>query len=374
MRQINKPVGAGLTVITLLIVAAGAPALAQNYVMDLENSDTDIVALDQPLPEFPGGNIRSGQEGWVRLAYMVSADGRALEPIIVDSSGGAGFELEAKRVVPAWRFEASGTEHPNNLVDLRFEIYRGRDAATSNFIRRYRRIVTHLHHEENDVARKQVDAAYELGGWNLYESVMLWLMIGRVEGVEGKTTQKLESYRRALGISNRQSLWGEDKSELLRKIFELELEHGQYAAASATLARLRQEPDNGEALELLTEKIAELERAMAADDDWIARGTLYNACDCDEGRPVWTYRPARRVFSFDNLDDGVDRYEARCAAGRVSAAIEPAETVSLPAEWGRCRVFVFGSDGASFDFREHAVKDSAVVVEEAGVARSDVLD
>ena len=357
------PVGA-LTPLLLLMWLGGAqPARAQNYVMELETLDASVAALEQPRPEYPGGDIRTGQEGWVRIAFVVTPDGRAIDPIIVDSSGGIGFEREAVRVIQRWRFDASGVEHPHNLVDMRFEIYRGRDAATSNFIRRYRRIVTHLQREENDMARKQADSAYELGGWNLYESVMLWLMIGRVEGAEGHPTQKLECYRRALGVSNEQSLWGEDKSELLRKILELELEHGQYAAAESTLNHLRRVPNNEEQLRLLTEKIAELDATLADTDMWVARGALYNACNCEEGRPVWTYRPARRIFSFDNVDDGVERYEARCAEGRVSSLIEPGVPVTLPDSWGECRIFVFGDDGANFDFREHEVKDSDVVVE-----------
>ncbi len=376
MRGVHRPGRAGrITVAVLLFwLSVGQAVRAQNYVMSLEMSETTVRALEQPMPQYPGASVRSGQEGWVRMAFVVTADGRAIEPIIIDSAGGAGFEQEAVRVLPRWRFESSEAEHPYNVVDMRFEIYRGRDAAKSNFIRRYRRIVTHLRNEEYEAARQRVDAAYELGGWNLYESVMLWLMIGRIEGAEGKQTRKLESYRRALGISNPRSLWGRAKSELMRKIFELEFEHRQYAAAEATLAQLRRVPDNEEQLELLTDMIADLEAVLSHSDDWVARGTLYNACDCEAGQPVWSYRPARRSFSFDNVDEDVDRFEARCAKGRLSSNVAPGESVLLPEDWGECRVFVFGGDGAGFDFREHGVKDSDVDVEEAGVATSDVLD
>jgi len=45
--------------------------------------------------------------------------------------------------------------------------------------------MTNLHYERPEAARKEVDSAVELGAWNLYESSMLWLVIGRVEGAEG---------------------------------------------------------------------------------------------------------------------------------------------------------------------------------------------
>ena len=160
-------------------------SFAQTHEYELSNIGP-AVAVEQADPEYPGHTVRSGQEGWVRMHFVVAPDGRAIDPIIIDSSGGGGFEEEARKVISEWRFEApaSGAELPNNIVNIRSEYRRGKDAATSNFIRRYRRIVTHLHHEEYDTARKMVDEAYELGGWNLYESAMLWLMMGRVEGAE----------------------------------------------------------------------------------------------------------------------------------------------------------------------------------------------
>lgn len=360
--------------VIIMSLSLAPPAAAQNFVMDLETNDSGVTPSSQPDPNFPGDTVRKGQEGWVRMSFVVTADGRAIDPIIIDSVGGSGFEREAKAVLPRWQYEPREHESPGALVDLRFEIYRGRDAATSNFIRRYKRIVTHLYHEEAATARELVDAASELGGWNLYESVMLWLMQGRVAGAEGDDTAKLEHYRRALGVSDSQSLFGEDKCELLRKIFELEVQHGQYAAAKETLAHLKRVPGHKDDIEMLAEKITEMQARLDSDEMLVARGTLYNTCDCEDGEPIWNYAPARREFSFANFDEGVDRFEARCRSGRISGMVETDRTWTLPDSWGSCRIYVFGEDGASFDFREHEVKDSNVVTEDAAVARGNVLD
>lgn len=238
-------VALALTAAILLPLVANA----QKYEVDMKNSGGAIV-IEQPQPGHPGGNVRKGQEGWVRMSFVVTADGRAIDPIIIDSSGGAGFEREAREAISTWRFESteSVTESPYNTTNIRSEIRRSRNAATSNFMRRYRRIMTHLYNEENEHARKMADSTYDLGGWNLYESTMLWLMLGRVEGVAG-------SEKTVAGLAER------------AEQIENELIHSDIVSANVTIT---------------------------------------NPCNCDDGRPLWHYAPTRRTFSFANLNGNVE--------------------------------------------------------------------
>jgi TonB family protein len=363
-----------LIIAALIYVGAVSSAAAQNYVFSLDNAGVAATPLEQANPVFPSKGLRSGQEGWVSMSFVVTPDGRAIDPVVIDATGGVTFEQSARDVVSKWRFEAPASQLANNIVDIRFEIYRGRDMATSNFMRRYRRIMTHLHNEEPEDARTQVDSANELGGWNLYESTMLCLMLGRVDGAEGNTTGKLENYRRARGVSNRRSLDGEDRRDLLAKMFGLQYERGQYAAAQRTLALLKKEIGSKEAVAELQEQAAELDRRLGGMDPIVANGTLYNPCNCDAGVPLWSYQPVRRTFSFASLSGNVERFEARCDRDRLQRPVEANKRWTLPEDAGSCRVFVFGDDGASFDFVEHQDAEPDLVSEPAVVARSDVLD
>lgn len=348
----------GLAVRSTVVIAAfaalavAAPAAGQNYDFKLQNPDAAPVPVEQAYPSYPS-KLRSGQEGWVRVSYIISPDGKAADPVVIDSVGGVVFEESVIERVPEWRFEPPGEELANNTTDIRFEIHDGRDMATSNFLRRYRRIVRHLFNEEYMEARTSVDQAAKIGGWNLYESTMLWLMIGRVEGAEGDATGKLESYRRALGVSNAKSLDGEDRRELLRRIFELEMEHAQYAAANRTLGQLRRETGSKADLEAISALVADLESRLAGTDPIAARATIYSPGGGADGQPLWTYIPARRTFSFDALSGTVERFEVRCERDRLEGPVEAGRTWSLPEGTSDCRVLVFGEVGASFDFVEH---------------------
>ena len=353
-----------------------APASAKKFEIALDNSSVVAVAVEQPAPSFPDGKMRRGQEGWVRLNFVVAPDGKAVDPIVVDSFGGALFEQSALEVVSRWRFEPpeKGEECANNTVDMRFEVAGDRDRATRNFLRRYRGIVHDLYYVNLVKARDQVDMANGFGGWNLYESTMLELLNARVEGAEGDNVEELEHYRRALAISNRTALDGKQRREVIERIFELEIEAQQYGDALATLEMLRLEGDSDNQLAGLQKQVAQLESSLSGSDPLVAKATIYNPCNCEAGEPLWRYSPARRSFSFTGLDGNVERFEARCERNRISADVEAGTQWSLPPEWGNCQVFVFGDDAATFEFVEHGEDMGDGEVRPGAVASSDVLD
>ena len=363
---------AAVTLLSLVFLSA---ANAQNFDIQISNIDVQASPLKQTDPAFPGEQIRRGQEGWVRLNFLIDDAGKVIEPIVVDSTGGRAFEESALQATAEWFFEAPDSALFNNTADIRFEAFDGKDRATSAFGRRYQRIMTNLHYEQPEKAREEINSAVTLGGWNLYESSMLWLMIGRVEGAEGNAAAKLEAYRRALGFSNRAMIDGENRCDLLAKTFGLEVEHAQYASAQRTFQLLAKEPAGAAEIAAITEQAAEVDGLLNGDTPISAKATIYNPCDCDAGKPLWSYIPSRRTFSFSDLNGNVERFEVRCENERISDSIVTDKSWSLPADSGSCRVFVFGDDGASFNFVEHS--ENTPVDEHAGktaVALNDVLD
>ncbi|MCP4301728.1 MAG: hypothetical protein GY783_14165 [Gammaproteobacteria bacterium] len=373
MAHANKEAWLGRVLAILIIGTHPAIATAQDYDIAIQNHGKAVV-IEKGDADYPGGIVRRGQEGWVRASFVVTEDGRAIDPIIMDSSGGPGFEGGLVGSLDGYRFEPTAFELPNNVINFRHEIRRGRDAATSNFIRRTKRILTHLHNEEVEDARKRTDAAVALGGWNLYESTMLWLMVGRVYGAEGDHAGKLEMYLRALGMGNAIALPKEDRIELLEKIFLLQSHFDQYAAALSTARMLTNASGSEEAVARIKSRVDEMQNILANEDVVAARATIYNPCDCDEGQPLWHYIVQRRTFSFANLNGNVERFEARCENQRISGTIEPDQTWTLEPEWGLCRVIVFGEDGAAFDFLEHLQDNEGTSTQESAVARNHVLD
>ena len=367
----HRPIAAVLASVVWTVLIA--PAHAAKFDVEMDTSGVSAAAVEQPAPEFPDGRMRGGQEGWVRLHFVVGPDGRAVDPVVVDSTGGPLFEQAALDVVSGWRFEApgAGEENANNRVDIRFEISGDRDRATRGFLRRYRDIVSDLYYVKPENARDRIDMANDFGGWNLYESTMLALLNARVEAAEGDAVEELQYYRRALAVSGPAALDDKERVEILGRILDLEIDTGLYGEALQTLGELRTKPGSDAVLEELAGKIRELESSVEGDEAMVASATIYNPCNCDNGTPLWSYTPVHRDFSFAEVSGNVQRFEARCDNHRLSAQVETGARWSLPAEWGSCRVFVFGDDAATFEFVEHRGDPG-----NGGnaVANSDVLD
>jgi hypothetical protein len=173
-------------------------------------------------------------------------------------------------------------------------------------------------------------------------------------------------------VSTRSTLRVENRRSLLGKIFELEDKFGQYAAALQTFRSLEAASGKRTLNEVLTARAAEIQGLVDSDADLVAQAAVYNPCDCDEGKPLWYYKPARRTFSFANLSGNVESFEARCENQRIQGAVEAGTKWTLAPEWGSCRVFVFGDDEATFEFVEHpaGAKDDAPTA----MAEDDVVD
>ena len=351
-----------------------ASAFAEKYDVDLRNSNSTATPVQQDAPAYPEGLAGSGQEGWVRMHFVVGPDGQAADPIIIDSSGGSDFEAEARKALEQWRFEPpeSGNEDAHNVVNIRSEVRGSRNSVTRGFQRDHFRILRNLVRDEKIEAREKLDEFVANGRFNMYESTALWLLAGRVAGAEGNDVDRLECFRRALAVSTHQSLRPEYRKKLMAQIFRLEDEFGQYSAALTTYRALDRFSTASTVDEAIQARADEIRALVEGDEDLVASATVYNPCNCEAGEALWYYKPARRTFSFANLSGNVTRFEARCEKQRIEGAMETGKTWTLAPEWGNCRVFVFGDDGARFDFVEHAAETR----EDAStpVARDDVLD
>lgn len=303
--------------------------------------------INMPDITYPAGKVRRGQEGWVRLSYVIDADGRAIDPIVIDSMGGAPFEQAARDHLPELRFEpsAAGTTLPLNHFQFVFDVDGGRGKATRSFMRRYALVMKNLRNDNVDKARRIVADAERIGGWNRYETTMLMLMAGRMAAESNKPVTQLEYYRRAIGGLDGGATVGSTLPDVLEAIFTIQLNRGQIGNAAVTLERLQGLQPDGEVTKACESRLAE---ALGHAPPATVEARLYNACDCDEGVPVWVYRPVFREFSFEAVDDNVRSFEARCERGRIRDAVSATRSWRLPDEWGACEIYVFGDDAATF--------------------------
>ena len=90
----------------------------------------------------------------------------------------------------------------------------------------------------------------------------------------------------------------------------------------------------------------------------------------EETRITFFKKDALAAFAWRESFSSADatrlfRFEARCDAWRLKGDIDPASTSVIPDESRNCRVFVFGAEGAEFEFVESAGRRDATAAASA---------
>lgn len=68
-------------------------------------ADSDFVFLSRQPPRYPDKAARRGIEGWVRVAFDVTANGRVDNVVVIESDPPGVFDNEAVQAVYRWRFK-----------------------------------------------------------------------------------------------------------------------------------------------------------------------------------------------------------------------------------------------------------------------------
>ncbi len=330
-------------------------AFAKSYDILVETKHLKAAPITQPMPEIPeDAEVKKRQEGWVQLNFSISPEGRALDPIVVDSAGGEVFETAALDAIRNWTFEPDDDTRHNNVISLSFKNGDKNEDASRNFLRWHNMAAREIMDGDFDGAQEKLQKAKSVGGWNLYERTLLEVLESEIHRGAGDQEAQLAALRRAVEINNKKAMTSRSKRKLLKSIFEIEVETQQYAAAQTTLDALREIKGSDETLESLNEKIVELESALDMRGDISISAVIDAHAECDHDEALWGHQPLHRSFGFEVVDGVVERFEARCDDRLLSAAVGDEETWFVPEEWGDCELFVFGEPGARFKFVEFA--------------------
>jgi len=110
---------------------AALPGLAGPGTLDLPPPRlvSDLVPIAQPAPSYPYQAARQGIQGWVKLAFRVTAGGRVTDAVVLGAEPKGVFEQAALEAVRHWRFrprEVDGRPVSSRAVQvLKFRLEQG---------------------------------------------------------------------------------------------------------------------------------------------------------------------------------------------------------------------------------------------------------
>lgn len=87
--------------------AVAAPAAPEPAAPALAGTDSEVMPLNEVLPEYPDMARRRGIEGYVRLGFVINAQGRVQDIEVLEAKPANIFDRSARRAAARWRFTPS---------------------------------------------------------------------------------------------------------------------------------------------------------------------------------------------------------------------------------------------------------------------------
>ena len=347
-------------------LAAGF-ALAMTFTMSSESAlpEESTIAIDhrgtfaRPVeripPNYPRRELYAGNQGWVKLSFVVTEDGEVIDPVVTDSSGGHRFEREALRSIRQWEFEPATwdgepVQQCKNDHMMTFRIEDAEAFVTPRFYRRYREANEAL--DEGDIAKaeREIAALSELA-MTTYERARHSLLQARVAETTGDADAQLIHLRRVVASNG---FWIDEElyPQLLYLVVALEIQTGRHSAALRSWERLT-ELDTG-ALDLapLASAIENINVFVAGPEVMFTQATLRSDEGCEDCNADWLHYPLRRQIAFADIDGEIENLEIRCDWQRIVDDVSDNKTWQIPESWGDCRILVTGEPGTTFKLVE----------------------
>lgn len=310
--------------------------------------------IERSPPRYPMHELRRNQQGWVVLNYVVTDDGRVIEPVIEESSGSPAFERAAIQTVEDWRYEPARldgepVQQCKTKVRIAFAIMGAQDKVSRQFYVRYRKMESALDEGDIETASAELETALQSEGLTLAEMSWLWALEARIAGLKGDKEQQLAALRRATAGS---SQWVTEDllSGLLTTKTALELETGDFSAAMQSYAELKSigSADTSQ----LDPFIEQVNALVASDDLFFADARIGDNPNCETCGSQWQYRPLRRSIEIAEVDGELGDLELRCEWQRFVDQAREGVTWNIPESWGDCALVVHGEPGSTFKLFE----------------------
>jgi len=108
--------------------AGGGPYLGQWYGQSNPGApDSDVVPIVRISPQYPRQALLNGQEGWVKVEFTITPDGRVIDAVVRDADPRGVFDRAALQAIIRWKFKPryvdgqAITRRASQVIDFQLE-------------------------------------------------------------------------------------------------------------------------------------------------------------------------------------------------------------------------------------------------------------
>lgn len=312
--------------------------------------------IQRGAPVYPIAELNRGQQGWVELSFVVTVDGKVIDPVVQDSSGSEFFESAALRTVEDWeytpaRWNDEAVQQCENKVMITFALEGEEKNVSPAFNRRYRKVDEALTGDELDEAKELLDTSFESLGMTLAEIAWYSTLQVRYYGSTGNKDAQLKALRRATASDGK---WVDDAlyPNLLVVKATRELENSDFSAALSTYDKLLKTKSDAPQIEYLQPIFESVQNKIASSKTFQVPAEIFDNEKCEDCKGNWDYRLLRQKFSLAAISGELGDLEIRCSRQRLVDKAREGFSWVIPDSWGNCSVIVFGEPGATFNLLE----------------------
>ena len=307
-------------------------------------------------PEYPVEAARRGQEGWVKMSYVIDEEGNVQDPVVDDYSGNRAFRRKALNAIKRWTFEPAmkngePTQQCHQAVQFDF-LVGGERGATRSFISAYKDVDAIYQQSKYVEADEALESLHARNNLNRYENAWLWNLDALIASGLEDWSRELSSFSRMLssngGGDGKNNVFGDNHIAFVhQRMVILASQLGLYADALDYFERLEEMEDQQERLDEIKPLISKVQEHINSNNN------IRVAVTIDDGGN-WFHTLVRNQFAFDAIDGELDTVEVRCESHREKFTVAENHVWKIPESWGQCRVLVEGQENTAFSLVEVA--------------------
>lgn len=338
----------------LLSLCLFSSTILANEPLKAELIDTVInaKALSRIEPKYPVSAARNGQEGWVKLSYVIDVEGSVVDPVVEDSSGVKSLEKAAINAIKKWTFDPAkrngeAIEQCQMQMTLTF-LLDNKGGVRKKFARSYGKIMEAIQAKNFASAEEQLSALKKKKLWNMHENSWFWLADSLYAEALNNRDRELASITKA-SAANKNTFDKDSYLYVLERKFILETSAVMLADALDTFEKISL-IDNSEKIVKRLAPYAEKIQIGIQKQQKIIRPAVIN----EHGNIF--HKLTYSSFALSDIKGQLDELEVRCQNKRSRFTVSTDSILSIPKSWGQCSVMVKGDKKAAFYIVELPVK------------------
>lgn len=330
---------------------------ASSFADNNDSGDMSLATLinaepvDRAVPKYPKMAARKGQEGWVRVSFVVDEDGNVQDPIVHDSSGIKAFEKAAIKAVKKWKyspasFDGEPVEQCDSKVQLDFKLYNSQKGVTRTFRSQYQALKDAIVSGDEAQADRLFAEFTDEAHHNFAETVHAAV----VSAMYYEAKHELPALKRELQTvaNNGHGYLGDETYiTMTGKLLLLLIEQNRISDVYELAEKVNEtvSPD-AEGLAAINDLVAKVKHFVATQDAIYVEGKISE-------NQAWYHQLLLNKFDLVSKGAAFERIEIRCKNKRSTYGGIKQQGFVIPESWGQCHIYIDAPGGTEFSLVEY---------------------